>query len=81
MTALKSRIRHVPDFPKAGILFYDVTTVLRDPQGFKLSIDSLTAPFEGQGIEIVVRGRPEPRRICAGAEAGKTPGADHPRDL
>ena len=54
MTALKSRIRHVPDFPKAGILFYDVTTLLRDPQGFKLSIDSLTAPFEGQGIDIVV---------------------------
>jgi len=54
MTALKSRIRHVPDFPKPGILFYDVTTLLRDPQGFKLSIDSLTAPFEGQGIDIVV---------------------------
>ncbi len=54
MTALKSRIRHVPDFPKAGILFYDVTTLLRDPQGFKLAIDSLTAPFEGQGIDIVV---------------------------
>ena len=30
---LKSKIRHVPDFPKAGILFYDVTTLLRDPEG------------------------------------------------
>ena len=54
MNALKSRIRHVPGFPKAGILFYDVTTLLRDPQGFQLAIDSLTAPFEGQGIDLVV---------------------------
>ena len=54
MEALKSRIRHVPDFPKPGILFYDVTTLLRDPQGFKLAIDSLTAPFYGKSIELVV---------------------------
>ena len=40
MQALKSKIRHVPDFPKAGILFYDVTTLLRDPDGFRLAIDS-----------------------------------------
>ena len=45
--ALKSRIRHVPDFPKAGILFYDVTTLLRDPEGFRLAIDGITAPFTG----------------------------------
>ncbi|MBM3821105.1 MAG: adenine phosphoribosyltransferase, partial [Acidimicrobiia bacterium] len=31
---LKQHIRHVPDFPKAGILFYDITTLLRDPRGF-----------------------------------------------
>jgi len=54
MEDLKRRIRHVPDFPKAGILFYDVTTLLRDPQGFKLSIDSLSAPYEGKGISLVV---------------------------
>lgn len=52
--ALKSRIRHVPDFPKAGILFYDVTTLLRDPQGFKLAIDSMSTPFVGAGIDLVV---------------------------
>ena len=52
--ALKSRIRHVPDFPKAGILFYDVTTLLRDPQGFRLAIDGITAPFAGGGIDLVV---------------------------
>ena len=54
MESLKSRIRHVPDFPKAGILFYDVTTLLRDPDGFKLAIDSLAAPFEGQAIDVVI---------------------------
>jgi adenine phosphoribosyltransferase len=54
MNLLKSRIRHVPDFPRTGILFYDVTTLLRDPEGFKLAIDSLAAPFEGQGIDVVV---------------------------
>jgi adenine phosphoribosyltransferase len=54
MDALKSQIRHVPDFPKPGILFYDVTTLLKDPQGFKLAIDSLAQPFHGLGITLVV---------------------------
>jgi adenine phosphoribosyltransferase len=52
--ALKTRIRHVPDFPKPGILFYDVTTLLRDPEGFKLSIDAMSEPYRGQGISLVV---------------------------
>ncbi len=52
--ALKSRIRHVPDFPKAGILFYDVTTLLRDPHGFRLAIDAVAAPFVDGGIDLVV---------------------------
>jgi adenine phosphoribosyltransferase len=54
MDSLKTRIRHVPDFPKAGILFYDVTTLLRDPQGFKLAIDSLVLPLAGRAIDLVV---------------------------
>jgi adenine phosphoribosyltransferase len=54
MQALKDRIRHVPDFPKAGILFYDVTTLLRDPQGFRLAIDTLAEPYYGKGISLVV---------------------------
>ena len=52
--ALKSRIRHVPDFPKAGILFYDVTTLLRDPEGFRAAIDSIATPFTDAGIDLVV---------------------------
>jgi adenine phosphoribosyltransferase len=51
---LKSRIRNVPDFPKPGILFYDITTLLRDPEGFKAAIDSLAAPFASASIDIVV---------------------------
>src|SRR6266852_101070 len=54
MEQLKEKIRHVPDFPKAGILFYDITTLLQDPVGFRTAIDSLSLPFKDQGIEIVV---------------------------
>jgi adenine phosphoribosyltransferase len=54
MEQLKSKIRHVPDFPKAGILFYDVTTLLKDPLGFRAAIESVAAPFVDQGIELVV---------------------------
>src|SRR5207245_8045773 len=54
MEALKTRIRHVPDFPKAGILFYDVTTLLRDPEGFHLAIDAMSEPYHDQGISLVV---------------------------
>lgn len=54
MDALKTRIRHVPDFPKPGILFYDVTTLLRDPEGFRLAIDSMSAPYIGSRVDVVV---------------------------
>jgi adenine phosphoribosyltransferase len=54
MDVLKAKIRHVPDFPKAGILFYDVTTLLRDPEGFKIAIDSLAVPYRDRGISLVV---------------------------
>jgi adenine phosphoribosyltransferase len=54
MDALKSRIRSVPDFPKAGILFYDITTLLRDPEGFRAAIDAMAAPYENAGLSLVV---------------------------
>lgn len=54
MNELKSRIRHVPDFPKPGILFYDVTTLLRDAVGFKLAIDAMSDPYRAAGISLVV---------------------------
>jgi len=54
MDNLKTKIRHVPDFPKAGILFYDITTLLQDRDGFRLAIDSLSLQFKDQGIDVVV---------------------------
>jgi adenine phosphoribosyltransferase len=51
---LKQHIRSVPDFPKTGILFYDITTLLRDPQGFQMTIDMLATPYADQGVDAVV---------------------------
>jgi adenine phosphoribosyltransferase len=51
---LRARIREVPDFPKPGILFYDITTLLKDPAGYRESIDLLTAPYLGKKIDVVV---------------------------
>jgi adenine phosphoribosyltransferase len=54
MNHLKSLIREVPDFPKPGILFYDITTLLKDAQGLRTLIDALGAQFAGRGIDKVV---------------------------
>jgi adenine phosphoribosyltransferase len=51
---LKQHIRHVPDFPKTGILFYDITTLLRDREGFGITVNMLSMPYEQQGIDVVV---------------------------
>lgn len=50
---LKARIRHVPDFPKPGILFYDITTLLKDRAGFRDAIDAIAQPFADESIDIV----------------------------
>jgi adenine phosphoribosyltransferase len=54
MDALKSRIRSIPDFPKPGILFYDITTLLREAEGFRAAIDALADPYKGKGLSLVV---------------------------
>ena len=54
MDTLKKRIRHVPDFPKPGILFYDITTLLRDSEGFQEAVGALATPFAGDNIDLVV---------------------------
>ena len=51
---LRARIREIPDFPKPGILFYDITTLLKDPASYKDSIDLMLAPYAGEQIDIVV---------------------------
>ena len=54
MDHLKSLIREVPDFPKPGINFYDITTLLKDPAGFRNTVDALAAEFEGEKIDSVI---------------------------
>ncbi len=54
MDHLKAKIRHVPDFPKPGILFYDITTLLCDAQGFRDTVDALAAPYMGEDIDQVI---------------------------
>src|SRR6202158_4259792 len=54
MDDLKKLIREVPDFPKPGILFYDITTLLKDPSGFAQLIDALAAYYIGKDIDLVL---------------------------
>ena len=51
---LKALIREVPDFPKKGILFYDITTLLKDKAGFATLIDLLSEHYVGQNIDLVL---------------------------
>ena len=51
---LKRLIRDVPDFPKPGILFRDITPLLADPSGLALAVELLANPFRGKGISLVV---------------------------
>ena len=50
---LKSRIRTIPDYPKPGIQFRDITTLLKDPFGFRKLVDDLVQPFAGKRIDAV----------------------------
>jgi adenine phosphoribosyltransferase len=53
MNELKKLIREVPDYPKPGILFYDLTTLLQDKEGFHILIEKLCDKFVGKHIDIV----------------------------
>jgi adenine phosphoribosyltransferase len=70
---LKQHIRHVPDFPKAGILFYDITTLLRSPEGLGVTIDRLAEPYANDSIELVVG--IESRGFILGSAVAKRLGA------
>ncbi|MCS6817901.1 MAG: adenine phosphoribosyltransferase [Blastocatellia bacterium] len=54
MEKLKRLIREIPDFPKPGILFYDITTLLKDPEGFRTTVDLLSEAFAGERVDRVV---------------------------
>ena len=53
MDELKKLIREIPDYPKPGILFYDLTTLLKDPRGFHLLVDQLCEHYEGRQVDVV----------------------------
>ncbi len=50
---IKSLIRSIPDYPKPGIQFRDITTLLRDAKGFRISVDRLTQPYLGERVDKV----------------------------
>ena len=54
MDELKKYIREVPDFPKPGINFYDITTLLKDAEGLEMTIDAMTEQCRGMLIDTVV---------------------------
>jgi adenine phosphoribosyltransferase len=54
MDNLKKLIREVPDFPKPGINFYDITTLLKHPEGLRLTVDALSAEFAGEKVDVVL---------------------------
>lgn len=54
MSELKKLIREIPDHPKPGILFYDLTTLLQDRNGFHVLIEKLSEHYAGKHIEVVV---------------------------
>jgi adenine phosphoribosyltransferase len=77
MDQLKATIREIPDWPKKGILFYDVTTLLKNGQCFNEVINALTAPFENKQVDLVVgieaRGFIMAPTVAYGLKAGFVP--------
>ncbi len=51
---LRAKIREIPDFPKPGILFYDITTLLKDPAAFRDAVDLMLLPYRDERVDIVV---------------------------
>ncbi|HEX8322961.1 MAG TPA: adenine phosphoribosyltransferase [Tepidisphaeraceae bacterium] len=54
VTHLRSLIRDIPDFPKHGVLFRDITPLLADARGLAMSIELLANPFRGRGVDLVI---------------------------
>ena len=54
MDDLKQLIREVPDFPKPGINFYDITTLLKHPDGLRKTVDALATEYDGEKVDTVI---------------------------
>lgn len=70
---IEKKIRVIPDFPKPGISFKDITPILKDPNSFNFVIDQITAEFKDKGIDIVASA--ESRGFIFGAALAYTLGA------
>ena len=89
MDYLKNKIRTIPDFPKPGILFRDITTLLADPKGFDSVIDHFVEHYQEEKIDLIVGiesrgfivGAPLALRLGKGfipvRKSGKLPGPTH----
>lgn len=53
MSELKALVRSIPDYPKPGIIFRDVTTLFADPDGLRAIVEAMAAPFRGKGFDCV----------------------------
>ena len=77
MDQLKAAIREIPDWPKQGILFYDVTTLLKNSQCFQEVVNALTSPYENKQVDLVVgieaRGFILAPTVAFGLKAGFVP--------
>jgi len=73
MLDLKSRVRDIPDFPKKGILFRDITTLLKDAEAFQKVVDKFSAYYEDEAVDHVVG--IESRGFILGAPLAYTLGA------
>ena len=90
---LRAKIREIPDFPKPGILFYDITTLLKDPAAYTEAIDLMLEPYRdeqrgprgGHGVArlhlLGADGVPAGHRPGAGPQAGQAAGRDADRGV
>jgi adenine phosphoribosyltransferase len=82
LNELKSAIREIPDFPRKGILFYDITTLLKDPKAFLTILEELASPYKDAGIQKVaaveargfIFGAPLAQQLGAGFVPIRKPG-------
>ena len=74
---LKTAVRSIPDFPKPGILFRDVTTLFQDPEAFRQLIDELAKSLEGKQVDPGSRpgGKGLRSRLCTGLRPERRIGA------
>ncbi len=71
---IKSKIRTIPDYPKKGIMFRDITTLIKDPVGFRLMIDNLTQRYISKEVDYDIIAGIEARGFIMGGALSYTLG-------